>query len=187
LRLVFLPLSIALQMDPRRRIQDLLVAFRSELHDSAAALQGADHWDLSLPVAVIDARAANPCLIRSSIGTINSILKVSLTIASPALQPFFARLSNSSFEEAFEQFASDPFTGSQFVQAFEAYRHERAEKGQAMWSLEDSTAFVIKSRDCFHDQELPLVALFPGDGEEGASLFTFGVPLAFFCEMESEP
>ena len=174
-------------MDPRRRIQDLLVAFRSELHDAAAALQGADHWDLSLPVAVIDARASKPCLIHSSIGTINSILKVSFTIAAPALQPFFARVGNSSFEEAFEQFASDPFTGSQFVQAFEAYRHERAEKGQAMWSLEDSTAFVIKSRDCFHDQELPLVALFPGDGEAGASMFTFGVPLAFFCEMESEP
>ena len=73
-------------MDPRRRIQELLVAFRSELHATAAAVQCADHWDLSLPVAVIDARAANPCLIRSSIGTINSILKVSLTIASPALQ-----------------------------------------------------------------------------------------------------
>lgn len=174
-------------MDPRRRIQELLVAFRSELHATAAAVQCADHWDLSLPVAVIDARAANPCLIRSSIGTINSILKVSLTIAAPALQPFFARLSNSSFEEAFEQFASDPLSGPEFVQAFEAYRQERAEKGQAMWSLEDSTAFVIKTRDCFQDQELPLVALLPGDGEEGASLFTFGVPLAFFCEREPEP
>ena len=167
-------------MESRTRIQGLLKQLRQPLAAIAAEMEQHSSWDLSLPVAVIDARREPAQLIPSQIGTINSVLKVSVSIADPLLQRFFSLLESLDLEQAFEICAQDHHSGEAFVEAFEAYRQERQEQGRAMWSLEDSTAFVIKSRDCFADQELPLVAVLPADAEEGAAIFTFGVPLSYF-------
>ena len=167
-------------MESRARIQALLQELRQPLSAVAAAMEAQAGWDLSLPVAVIDARRRPAQLIESRVGTINSVLKVSMSISAPALQRFFELLGRLDFQAAFEICAADPDSGEAFVEAFEAYRQERAEQGKAMWSLEDSTAFVLKSRECFADHELPLVALLPAEAEEGAAIFTFGVPLSYF-------
>lgn len=169
-------------MSARHRIQALLAELKPRLRPAAEQQLDRKGWDLNLPITVIDARRSPALLIPTSLGTINSILKVSMTIAAPSLQPFFALLGELAWDEAYERCAADPQQGALFVEAFEAYREEKAEQGQAMWSLDDSTAFVLKSRECFDDAELPLVALLPADSSEGAEIFTFGVPLRYFLD-----
>lgn len=166
-------------MDAQARLQQLLRELREPLRPLAQAMAQQSHWDLNLVAAVIDARRQPPQLIATRVGTINSVIKVSATIAAEPLQRFFSLLEQLDFAQAFEVCASDPEQGEAFVEAFEAYCQERTENGQALWSVEDSTAFVLKSRDCFTDQELPLVALLPAEEREGMALFSFGVPLAF--------
>ena len=165
-------------MESLPRIQALLRELRREIRDVAAAMAQQSSWDLSLPVAVIDARKQPARLIPARVGTINSVLKASSTIAAPELKRFFQLLDSLDAQQAFEICATDARDGQAFEEAFEAYRQERAEQGKALWSVEDSAAFVVKSRACFADGELPLVALLPAQAEEGAVIFSFGVPLA---------
>ena len=165
-------------MESLPRIQALLRELRREIRDVAAAMAQQSRWDLSLPVAVIDARKQPARLIPARVGTINSVLKASSTIAAPELKRFFQLLDSLDAQQAFEICATDARDGQAFEEAFEAYRQERAEQGKALWSVEDSAAFVVKSRACFADGELPLAALLPAQAEEGAAIFSFGVPLA---------
>ena len=64
----------------RQIIQTLIKQCGLGLFDLACAVSGHPHWDLSIPVGVIDARRTRPKLIVTSIGTINSIVKASSTI-----------------------------------------------------------------------------------------------------------
>jgi uncharacterized protein (DUF2249 family) len=169
-------------MESLSRIQALLRELRLEIRDVAVAMAQQGAWDLSLPVAVIDGRKQPARLIPARVGTINSVLKASSTIAAPELKRFFQLLESLDAQQAFEICATDAHDGQAFEEAFEeafeAYRQERGEQGKALWSVEDSAAFVVKSRACFADRELPLVALLPSQAEEGAAIFSFGVPLA---------
>jgi len=165
-------------MESLSRIQALLRELRLEIRDVAVAMAQQGSWDLSLPVAVIDGRKQPARLIPARVGTINSVLKASSTIAAPELKRFFQLLESLDAQQAFEICATDAHDGQAFEEAFEAYRQERGEQGKALWSVEDSAAFVVKSRACFADRELPLVALLTAQAEEGAAIFSFGVPLA---------
>ncbi len=48
-----------------------------------------------------------------------------------------------------------------------------------MWSIEDATDFVMKTRDAHNDREVACVAILPGKPHE---IVTFSVPIAFLTQ-----
>lgn len=159
----------------RQRIQVLVQQCATGLFDLACAVSGHPDWDLSLPVGVIDARHGKPRLTVTPVGTINSVLRASATIGTPLMRRFFDRFSKVGLEQAKREMSNGP-EGDAFAELWETYREERNSGGQAMWSVEDATAFVMHSRISHRDREVACVAILPGDPH---AICTFSVPIQF--------
>ena len=156
-------------------IQALLKQCAAGLFDLACAVSGHPEWDLSLPVGVIDARHQKPRLTVTPIGTINSVLRASATIGKPLMRRFFERFNSVGLEQAQAELRSGA-DAEAFAELWDAYREERQSGGQAMWSIEDATAFVMHSRCSHSDREVACVAILPGVPH---AIVTFSVPIRF--------
>ena len=159
----------------RETIQSLIKQCSLGLFDLACAVSGHPSWDLNLPVGVIDARRSKPKLMVSAIGTINSTLKASSTIAHPLMVRLFERFEDVGLEQALTEMKSGE-DGETFCEVWQAYRDERRCGDAPMWSIEDATAFVVQSREAHADREVACVAILPGDPHR---IITFSVPIAF--------
>ena len=162
------------------QVQTLVRQCALGLFDLACAVSGHPKWDLSLPVGVIDARRTKPKLMVTAVGTINSMVKASSTIGHPLMQRFFERFSALGLDEALREARDQDHSGT-FEEVWQTYREERRSGEQAMWSIEDATAFVLQSKEAFSDREISCVAIFPGDPHR---ILTFSVPIAFLTRPE---
>ncbi|MGC6483408.1 MAG: hypothetical protein ACON4T_07590 [Synechococcus sp.] len=165
----------------KRLIQDLVKQCATGLFDLACAVSGHTTWDLTLPVAVIDARDSTPRLTVTAVGTINSIVKASAVIGTPLMQRFFDRFSSVGLEQARDEFIAGE-EAEAFKEMWESYMEERRSGGQAMWSIEDATAFVMHSRASHQDREVACVAILPGDPH---AICTFSVPIQFLTSIQT--
>ena len=165
----------------KRAIQDLVKQCAGGLFDLACAVSGHADWDLNLPVGVIDARYGKPRLTVTAVGTINSVLKASAVIGTPLMRRFFDRFSTVGVEQAREEFSTGD-DAEAFGETWETYLEERRSGGQAMWSVEDATAFVMHSRISHRDREVACVAILPGDPH---AICTFSVPIQFLTSTMS--
>ena len=127
-------------------VQSLVHQCAHGLFDLACAVSGHPDWDLSLPVGVIDARREKPRLMVSAVGTINSMVRASATIGHPLMQRFFVRFDQVGLDQALNESKNGP-DGQAFLEVWRAYREERSSGEQPMWSIEDATSFVLKSRE----------------------------------------
>ena len=159
----------------RQRIQALIKQCALGLFDLACAASGKPSWDLSFPIGVIDARRDAPKLVVTSVGTINSTLRASATIGHPLMLQFFARFEQVGVEEALAEMKQGA-QAEAFIEVWEAYRDERRNGEAPMWSVEDATAFVLKSKEAHADREVACVAILPGEPHR---IVTFSVPIAF--------
>ena len=125
----------------RETIQSLIKQCSLGLFDLACAVSGHPSWDLNLPVGVIDARRSKPKLMVSAIGTINSTLKASSTIAHPLMVRLFERFEDVGLEQALTEMKHGE-DGEAFCEVWQAYRDERRCGDAPMWSIEDATASV---------------------------------------------
>ena len=91
------------------------------------------------------------------------------------MRRFFERLRYVGLEQAQSELLSGA-DAEAFAELWNAYREERQSGGQAMWSIEDATAFVMHSRCSHSDQEVSCVAILPGDPH---AIVTFSVPIRF--------
>lgn len=164
----------------RGRIQELVKECSAGLFDLACAVSGHPDWDLNLPVGVIDARHGKPRLTVTAVGTINSVLRASATIGNPLMQRFFERFGSVGLNQARDEFQNGD-DAEAFSELWETYLEERRSEGQAMWSIEDATDFVIHSRLSHQDREVALVAILPGDPH---SICTFSVPIHFLTSTD---
>ena len=159
----------------RATIQRLIEHGSLGLLELACAGSGPPSGRLNLPVGVIDARRPKPKLIVSAIGTINSTLRASSTIAHPLMVRLFERFEDVGLEQALIEMKSGE-EGEAFAEVWQAYRDERRSGDAPMWSIEDATAFVVQSREAHADREVACVAILPGDPHR---IITFSVPIAF--------
>lgn len=159
----------------RQKIQQLIKTCSMGLFDLACAVSGHPNWDLTLPVGVIDARRSSPKLMVTSVGTINSMVQASTTIGHPLMKRFFQRMEEVGMEQALEDSISSA-EADVFAEVWQAYKDERFQSGPPMWSIEDATDFVLKSKEAHLDREVACVAILPG---EPHSIVTFSVPIAF--------
>ena len=164
----------------QQRIQSLVKQCALGLFDLACAVSGHRQWNLSVPVGVIDARRTTPRLMVTAIGTINSVVKASATIGHPLMQRFFQRFEQVGLDQALSDACSGP-DGDAFAEIWQAYQDERREGDQAMWSIEDATAFVLKCREAHQDREVACLAILDGDPHR---ILTFSVPIAFLTKPD---
>ena len=163
------------------QVQSLVKQCALGLFDLACAVSGHPQWDLTLPVGVIDARQRKPRLIATAVGTINSVVRASPTIGHPLMRQFFDHFETSGLDDALHAMRTGP-DASAFADIWEAYQDERRQGEQAMWSLEDSTDFVLHSREAHADHEVSCVAILTGDPHR---ILTFSVPIAFLTRAEN--
>ena len=159
----------------KQLIQALIKQCALGLFDLAGAGGGKSSGDLSWPIGVIDARRDAPKLVVTSVGTINSTWRASATIGHPLMLQFFARFEDVGVEEALTEMKQGAQADA-FNEVWEAYREERRNGEAPMWSVEDATAFVLKSKEAHADREVACVAILPGEPHR---IVTFSVPIAF--------
>ena len=163
-------------MDQRDRVQQLCEDHAGDLHGLAFTVGQHQQWDLTLPVAVIDARSDRRRFHVSAVGTIGNVVRVSTTIDHPLMQQLFKLIQTRSDDSALDLMLSDADYGEEFAAIFEMYREERS-GGAPLWSASDAASFVVKSKQAFDDRELAIVALLPSDPHD---VVTFGIPLRYY-------
>ena len=163
-------------MDQRERVQQLCEAHAEDLRSLALNVGKHHQWDLTLPVAVIDARADRKRFHVTAVGTIGNVVRVSTTIDHPLMQQLFELIQTRSDQSALELMLSNADYGEEFAGLFEIYREERS-GGTPLWSASDAASFVVKSKEAFDDRELAIVALLPSDPHD---VVTFGIPLRYY-------
>ncbi len=162
-------------------ISEILGTVKKQLLDLGQQVQRRDGWDLSLPVAIVDARKAKaktsaPKFHVSPIGTIGNVLRISTTCDHPLMRKLFELYQDRGDEEALS-FMMNGEDAEEFSDLFSEYQKER-KNGQMIWGAADASAFVTKSRDCFDDREIAVAILHTGSSGQH-ELTTCGVPFSF--------
>ena len=163
-------------MDQRERVQQLCEDHADDLRSLAINVAQHPGWDLTLPVAVIDARSERRRFHVTAVGTIGNVVRVSTTIDHPLMQQLFELIQTRSDDSALELMLSNADNGEEFAAVFEMYREER-QGGAPLWSASDAASFVVKSKEAFDERELAVVALLPSDPHD---VVTFGIPLRYY-------
>ena len=163
-------------MDQRERVQQLCEDHDADLRSLALKVSEHQQWDLTLPVAVIDARSDRRRFHVTAVGTIGNVVRVSTTIDHPLMQQLFDLVQTRSDDSALELMFNNAENSEEFAAVFEMYREERR-GGSPLWSASDAASFVVKSKEAFDDRELAIVALLAGDPHH---VVTFGIPLDYF-------
>ena len=161
-----------------QRIQSLIKECGLGLFDLACHVSALTTWDLNVPVGVIDARRSTPKLTVTAIGTINSVVRASATIGHPLMRQFFERMEAVGVDQALNESIGGADADA-FAEVWQAYKEERRQGDAPMWSMEDATDFVMKTREAHSDREVACVAILPGDPHE---IVTFSVPIAFLTQ-----
>ncbi|WP_392350586.1 hypothetical protein [Parasynechococcus sp.] len=161
-----------------QQVQALVKKCAMGLFDLACSVSGHPQWDLSLPVGVIDARKHPPKLLVTPVGTINSIVKASSTLGHPLIQRVYERASVVGFNHALTESISGP-DSDRFAEIWQEYKEERFQSGQALWSIEDATSFVLESKAAHARRDVALVAILAGEPQD---IVTLSVPIAFLTQ-----
>ena len=91
------------------------------------------------------------------------------------MRRFFERMEAVGLDQAMNESIGGADADA-FAEIWQAYKDERSHGDAPMWSIEDATDFVLKSREAHADREVACVAIFPGDPH---AIVTFSVPIAF--------
>ena len=127
-------------------------------------------WSLDIPTVVLDGRTTDTKAISVTVGTINSALTVSHGADHPLIRQWMELIPDRGAEAAIEEMLNNDEIGAEFAEAYEELRTERKERGTAIWTIADSTDFVMRSKDAFDRREISCVAIMPPElGDEEAS------------------
>ena len=119
-------------MDQRERVQQLCEDHAEDLRSLAINVAEHRQWDLTLPVAVIDARSDRRRFHVTAVGTIGNLVRVSTTIDHPLMQQLFELIQTRSDDSALHLMLSNADYGEEFAATFEMYREERS-GGAPLW------------------------------------------------------
>ena len=163
--------------DKEKQVQSLCDEHREALKGVAELVSAQGQWDLSLPVAVIDARSRPHQIHQTAAGSIGNVLRISVHVDHPLMRELFVRYEDMGAESAIEHMINFHEEAEEFSQLFSMFQEERRGSAKPMWSADDAAKFVKKSRDAFADREIAVAALLPGEAYE---LMTWGIPVDFY-------
>ena len=158
-------------------LDQLVAANRESLIPIAQQVAKTETWSLSLRCAVLDCTSGLTAVHNSSVGGVGSFIRTSTVIDHPLMEHFLGLVNSQGVDAALEAMSNDLGESDEFNSLYDTYLEERQE-GQLLWGAGDATEFVMKSQDCFKDQEMACIALFPGEPQP--ELYTFALPLFFF-------
>ena len=157
----------------RARLDALVSQCRHVLIRAAEQLASQDSWDFSCPCVVLDARDPEVKAAVIGIGSVGNLVPTSAAIDSPEVREWLRIASEKSPEVAFtEMLNGDQQRAERFTQAYDRLREERQSGVKGLWSADDLSSFVSKSRTAF-PRALAAVALFPGTRGRSHSILTF--------------
>ena len=161
-------------MSPNRARLDMLVSeCRATFVEAAIRLKAVDSWDFSCPCVVLDGRSDQVKAVVVGVGSIGNLVPTSAAIDSPEVKEWLRIASEKSPEVAFaEMLNGDEDRAHRFNEAYERLIEERQTGIKGLWSADDLSSFVSKSRAAFPNA-LSAVALLPGQEGQSHSILMF--------------
>ena len=161
-------------MSPNRARLDVMVSeCRATFVEAAIRLKAVDSWDFSCPCVVLDGRSDQVKAVVVGVGSIGNHVPTSAAIDSPEVKEWLRIASEKSPEVAFaEMLNGDEDRARRFNEAYERLIEERQTGIKGLWSADDLSSFVSKSRAAFPNS-LSAVALLPGQKGQSHSILMF--------------
>ena len=161
-------------MSPNRARLDVMIAeCRATFVEAAIRLKAFDSWDFSCPCVVLDGRSDQVKAVVVGVGSIGNLVPTSAAIDSPEVKEWLRIASEKSPEVAFaEMLNGDEDRARRFNEAYERLIEERQTGIKGLWSADDLSSFVSKSRAAFPNA-LSAVALLPGQEGQSHSILMF--------------
>ena len=161
-------------MSPNRARLDVMVSeCRATFVEAAIRLKAVDSWDFSCPCVVLDGRSDQVKAVVVGVGSIGNLVPTSAAIDSPEVKEWLRIASEKSPEVAFaEMLNGDEDRARRFNEAYERLIEERQTGIKGLWSADDLSSFVSKSRAAFPNA-LSAVALLPGQEGQSHSILMF--------------
>ena len=166
-------------MSPNRARLDMLISeCRATFVEAAIRLKAVDSWDFSCPCVVLDGRSDQVKAVVVGVGSIGNLVPTSAAIDSPEVKEWLRIASEKSPEVAFaEMLNGDEDRARRFNEAYERLIEERQTGIKGLWSADDLSSFVSKSRAAFPNS-LSAVALLPGQEGQSHSILMFESDIA---------
>ena len=130
------------QADKERQVQDLCDEHKASLKGLVELVGAQKQWDLSLPVAVIDARSRPHQFHLVAVGSIGNVLRISVHVDHPLMRELFVRYEDMGAESAIEHMINFHEEAEEFSQLFSMFQEERRGSAKPMWSADDAAKFV---------------------------------------------
>ena len=61
----------------------------------------------------------------------------------------------------------------EFSEAYEELKNEHQERGQMLWTIDDASAFVLRTKDAYAKNELSCIAVLSGPKRTASELVSF--------------
>ena len=157
----------------RARLDVLVSECRATFVEAAIQLQAAESWDFSCPCVVLDGRSAEVKAVVVGVGSIGNLVPTSAAIDSPEVKEWLRIATEKSPEVAFaEMLNGDEERAKRFNEANERLIEERQTGIKGLWSADDLSSFVSKSRAAF-PKAVSAIALLPGQEGQSHTILTF--------------
>ena len=162
----------------RARLDVMVSECRETFIEAAIKLKAADSWDFTCPCVVLDGRSDQVKAVVVGVGSVGNLVPTSAAIDSPEVKEWLRIASEKSPEVAFaEMLNGDEERARRFNEAYERLIEERQTGVKGLWSADDLSSFVSKSRAAY-PAALSAVALLPGQEGQSHTILTFESDIA---------
>ena len=151
-------------MSVEKRLETLLVEHRFVLIECAKRLNEKQTWTpIDCPVVVIDARKVPSSAQVCSVGAVSELVPASAAIDLPEIKEWIQLVRRNGHEDAFSEMLSrrGEEVGCRFAEGYGLLQTERREGVECLWSANDLSHFVVKTRAAF-PKAIGCLALFNG-------------------------
>ena len=152
-------------------LAQLLRIHKREFAVAARAVEVAEHFDLSLPVAFHDGFRC----VFTTLGGLTTQLKASAALSTPQLERFLVRRAEVGFDTAFQE-STDAEDGEEFVNAWDEAQNDLSTGSKV--SLGEVVSWVAKARNGFVSK--PREVLVVAVKERERAVLTALCPTDFF-------
>ncbi|WP_114992810.1 hypothetical protein [Synechococcus sp. UW179A] len=162
-------------MNVQKRLDALLKVHRSVLIECAKQLTEKQKWSpIDCPVVVVDARKSPSSAQVCSVGTLSQLVPASAAIDIPEIKEWLELSRRNGHEDAFSEMLSrrGEDVGCRFAEGYGLLQTERREGSECLWSANDLSHFVVKTREAFPNA-IGCLALFTGEDGLNHGVITF--------------
>ncbi len=162
-------------MHAQSRLDALLAEHRSVFIECAKRLSQKEAWSpVDCPVVVIDSRKLPSSAEICAVGSLASMVPASSAIDKPEIQEWIRLVRVNGHEDAFSEMLTrrGEEIGCRFAESYGLFQAERREGVESLWSTNDLSHFVVKTRESFPNT-IGCVALFIGEDGKNHGVITF--------------